>query len=58
MYVQRALRMVGRTIIWESLGTHVVFDEDMGRAPESARQRLLEYKGDGLLEAIISSSFL
>jgi hypothetical protein len=35
VYIQRALRMVRRTIIWESLGTHVVFDEDMGCAPES-----------------------
>jgi hypothetical protein len=58
VYIQRALRMVGRTIIWESLGTHVVYQKYMGRAPLSVGQRLLEYKGDGPLEAIISSSFL
>jgi hypothetical protein len=56
--IQRASKMGGRTIIWESLGTHVVFDEDMGPAPGSVGQRLFEYKGDGLLEAIIFSSFL
>lgn len=50
--------MVGRTIALENLGTHVVFHKYMGRAPLSVGQRLLEYKGDGLLEAIISSSFL
>jgi hypothetical protein len=39
-------------------GTHVVFHKYMGRAPLSVGQRLLEYKGDGLFGAIISSFFL
>jgi hypothetical protein len=47
-----------RTITLENLGTYVVFDADMGCASESAGPRLLEYKGNGLLKAIISSSFL
>jgi hypothetical protein len=50
--IQRALRIVGRIIALENLGTHVMFQKYMGRAPLSAGQCLLEYKGDGLLEAI------
>lgn len=55
--IQRALKLVGRTITLENLGTHVVFGEEMGRAPAAAGPRLLEYIGDGILEAIICSSF-
>lgn len=50
--IQGALRIVGRIIALENLGTHVMFQKYMGRAPLSAGQCLLEYKGDGLLEAI------